>query len=252
MSTKNLEKYNFADFTISHYEEILEMIKQNYIISQYHNFKKDQKFAIVRHDIDFSPHRALRVAQIETQHDICSTYFVHIHNEYYNFFESAIREIILSIIELGHDLGVHFDTHYYGITTEDQIIEKLTWEKDILENELKIAIKTFSFHNTNPFVLSCQKDEYAGLLNTYSSYFQKEVPYCSYSNGYWRYQRMYDVISKAEAPCLHLLTHPEWWQEEPMSPWQRIKRSINGRAQRNMEEYVELLRINGNKNIDWP
>ena len=221
--------YNFNDFTIAHYTQILKLLKSNYILSQYDNFNKNEKFAILRHDIDFSPQRALRVAQVEAQEGMRSTYFIHIHSEYYNVLEEEIYKIILKILDLEHDIGIHFDTHFYAIDSKQSIQENLLFEKELFEKLFPTKIKSFSFHNTNTFILSCQDDEYAGLINTYSAYFQKEVSYCSDSNGYWKYSRMYELVSQATAPSLQLLTHPEWWQEDAMSPWQRIKRAIYGR-----------------------
>lgn len=249
--SNNYSDYRFEDFTIHHYIEILKSLKTNYVVSQYHNYIKDQKFAILRHDIDFSPQRALRIANVEFQEGIQSTYFIHIHSEFYNVFEENIYHIILNIIALGHDIGIHFDTHFYSIDSKDSIVSNLNFEKELLEKLFATSIKSFSFHNTNPFILSCQDHDYAGLINTYSSYFQKEVTYCSDSNGYWKYSRMYDLISSGSAPNLQLLTHPEWWQEEPMSPWQRIKRAVYGRADNNLSGYLELLQKYNNKNVDW-
>lgn len=253
METKEIEKeYNFSDFTTSHYRDLIRKAKEkNYIFSRYHSFDKNSKFVLWRHDIDLSPHRALRLAQIENEEGVFSTYFIHLHSEYYNPFEKEVFNIIKQIIGLGHDIGVHFDAHFYDLKTEKEIETRLLNEKQILENLFSTKIHSFSFHFTNPFVLSCTKWMYAGLINAYADYFKTEVTYCSDSNGYWRFQRMMDVIEESNVPRLHLLTHPEWWQEEMMSPWQKIKRAVDGRALRNREYYRNLLSSAGMKNIDW-
>jgi hypothetical protein len=98
--------------------------------------------------------------------------------------------------------------------------------------------------------MSCQKWEYAGLINAYAEYFQREVKYCSDSNGYWRFERMRDLIDFGHSR-LHLLTHCEWWTEEIMSPWQKIQKAIDGRANFNKESYIQLLKENNKINIDW-
>lgn len=245
------KKYNFSDFTTEHYYYLIQQAKKNYQFSSYDTFDKNSKFLLCRHDVDISPHRALKLAIIENEEAVSATYFWHMHSEYYNIFEKEIFDIIKKITALGHYFGIHFDSHFYDIQTQYQIEECLQKEKNILENMFGVNIKAFSFHNTNPFVMSCRNWEYAGLINTYAEYFQKNVTYCSDSNGYWRFQRMADIVEKAEASCLQLLTHPEWWQEEIMSPWEKIQHSVNSRGEKVKNNYCNYLQIANMKNIDW-
>jgi hypothetical protein len=245
------EKYHFADFTTEHYRYIIRKTKENYLFSAYDSFNKQDKFVLCRHDVDLSPHRALRLAEIEQEEGVTATYFWHLHSEYYNLFEKEIFDIVKKINSLGHHFGIHFDTHFYNILNQQQIEAALKREKQILEDLFEVEINVFSFHNTNPFIMSCQEWKYAGLINTYANYFQKEVTYCSDSNGYWRYQRMANIIEKGIPPRLQLLTHPEWWTEELMSPWQKIQRAVDGRRSRALNYYQSLLKNGNMKNIDW-
>lgn len=248
---ENSVKYNFSDFTTDHYRQLLIAAKEHYTFRGYNDFSKDEKFALWRHDVDLSPQRALRLAEIEAEEGVKTTYFWHLHSEYYNLFEKTITDIVKKIIDLGHYCGLHFDTHFHGITSEKDLEEGLRKEQEILEWLTGYKIGVFSFHNTNPFIMSCQNWQYGGLVNTYAAYFQKEVPYCSDSNGYWRFKRMYDVLSKEENPCVQMLTHPEWWQESIMSPWQRIETCIDGRASSAKKFYIDTLHRINNKNVDW-
>jgi hypothetical protein len=245
------DQYHFSDFTTGHYRYLIQKAKENYIFSTYDSFDKDKKFVLCRHDVDLSPHRSLRLAQIEKEEGAVATYFWHLHSEYYNLYEKEVFDIVTAINKMGHQFGIHFDTHFYNIQTQEQIEQSLQKEKKILESLFDVDIKVFSFHNTNPFIMSCQDWQYGGLINTYASYFQKEVTYCSDSNGYWRFSRMADIIEKAEAPRLQLLTHPEWWQEEIMSPWQKIQRAIEGRKDKTIYSYKSLMKNGNMKNIDW-
>ncbi len=245
------ELFHFSDFTTDHYRLLLREAKKNYQFSFYDRIDKDASFILWRHDLDFSIQRAYRIAQIEKEVGVASTYFVHLHNEYYNLFEKEISSLISKISEMGHQIGLHFDTHYYNIDNEDKLEEKLHLEKEILKGIFGLEVKAFSFHNTTQFTMGCQKWTYAGLINTYAEFFQKNVEYCSDSNGYWRFKRLHDVITKGNSQQLQILTHPEWWQEEIMSPWQRIQRCIDGRAENNKNYYREHLRKVGMKNIDW-
>jgi hypothetical protein len=90
-----------------------------------------------------------------------------------------------------------------------------------------------------------------GMLNVYSSYFQKNVPYVSDSNGYWRFKRLKEVLTSATEPCLQVLTHPEWWQEKLMSPKEKVWRCIDGRAESTKALYLKNLAEAGRQVIDW-
>lgn len=251
MSESIKEKYHFEDFTTAHYRYLIREAKRNYRFAAYDSFDKNEKFVLCRHDVDLSPQRSLRLAEIEAEEGVIATYFWHLHSEYYNLFEKGIADTVKAIHKMGHRFGIHFDTHFYNIQTQEDIETSLKKEKSILESLFDADIKVFSFHNTNPFIMGCQEWQYGGLINTYAAYFQKEVTYCSDSNGYWRFSRMADVVEKAEAPRLQLLTHPEWWQDEVMSPWQKIQRAVEGRKQHSLQYYLTLMQKGNMKNIDW-
>lgn len=242
--------YNYSDFTLSHYRELIRIAKKKYTFSQYHSFDKGSNFVLWRHDVDFSPHRALRLAEIENEEKVKATYFFLLHSDFYNIFELENVKIVNRIIELGHDIGVHFDPSFYNITQQEEIETHLRWEKDILTRLFKKEIFVFSFHNTTPFIMGCKEWTYADLINTYATYFQESIEYCSDSNGYWKYKRLFDLLSSPGSPKeLQVLTHPEWWQDEPMSPWERIKRCAEGRQQKVVTNYRLLLNTYAKKNI---
>ena len=69
------------------------------------------------------------------------------------------------------------------------------------------------------------------------------TPYVSDSNGYWRFERLPEVLAAGAHERLHVLTHPEWWQEEAMSPRERILRCIAGRARRRGDRHDPLQRL---------
>jgi hypothetical protein len=97
--------------------------------------------------------------------------------------------------------------------------------------------------------MACQAPRYAGMVNVYAEYFQREVSYISDSNGYWRHRRLRDVLESGTEPRLQVLTHDAWWQESPMSPAARVQRSIRGRADRTWERYRALLEGAGRINV---
>lgn len=250
MSMKNSDKYFFSDFTIENYKKLLTKSLSSYVVKDFFNYSLDEDFIILRHDVDYSVHRALRLAEVEASLGIKSTYFLLLHSEFYNLFEKDVFEKVKKIISLGHDIGLHFDSHFYGITSEIDLEERLSFEKKIIESLFNIEIKSFCFHITNPFTLACNKNSYAGLLNVFSAFFQNEIGYCSDSNGYWRFSRLEDLIINHTYKHLQINTHPGWWQDEIMSPQARIERCINGRAKKVKELYLKNLKDTNRINIE--
>lgn len=251
----NEEKYFFSDFTLENYKRIIISAKDRYVFSLFNDeLKKNNNinnYILWRHDIDHSIHNALEMALIEHKSGVKATYFIHLHNEFYNFFEKDISKIIIQIKELGHEIGLHFDVHYYSISDEKSLIKYLKYEKKILEKFIEGKINVFSFHNTNEFTMNCKKWKYAGLINTYADIFQNKISYCSDSNGYWRFERLSEIIDKRKYDKLQVLTHPELWQAEIMSPRERIKQVADINTKRILKIYDDHLIEYNRPNIDW-
>jgi hypothetical protein len=171
---------------------------------------------------------------IEAEEGVQTTYFIHLHNEFYNLLETDITSIVKHIQDLGHRLGLHFDISYFmNNNFEGFDLEKfLLIEKNIIENYFEDDIDAVSFHN--PRLLNVQLDEekYAGMINAYSAYFKKD----ELKTGYER---------------LQVLTHPEWWTEEVSSPKERIWHCIDGRAENNKKYFEMVSKTYGLDLIDW-
>lgn len=206
---------------------------------------------IWRHDIDFSPQRAFRMAEMEKEQGILSTYFVLLHSEFYNLLESSCFKKIKMIGNLGHTIGLHFDPHFYNIDNEKDLKYWLQHEKDFLEKLLHQKIAVFSFHITNSFTESCRKISYSGMINVYADFFRQNYSYCSDSNGYWRFRRLNEVLEDTGINSLQVLTHPELWSNTIQSPRERVMRCIQGRANYTKQWYENVLKVNKRKNIDW-
>jgi len=243
---------DIADFTLDHYSKLLELAKAKYSFISYSEISLDQRFILWRHDCDFSLNRARRLARIEQDHQVRSTYFLNPHCEFYNLLEKEQAAIIESILACGHDIGLHFDAAFYQASSEGELDDRVAQEARWLKDWFGVEPTAFSFHNPDAFLLTCERDTYGGLINCYSRKFKDSIPYCSDSNGYWRYRRLHDVLEGGEEPRLQVLTHPGWWQDEPMHPRQRIFRSIYGRADAAMSLYDGILEKHGRDNLAGP
>lgn len=248
---KNSIIYNFEDFTHKHYKEILLLAKDKFKFAFYSDNLFQDNLILWRHDIDHSLEEALNLAKIEFEFGVKSTFFVLLHSEFYSPLEKRSTEIILEILSLGHNLGLHFDTHYYSLNSENELESKLLLEKHFLEHVFQTTIEVFSFHNTTDFTMSCKAWSYGGLINTYSDFFQSNTKYCSDSNGYWRHKRMWDFLNEEHDKPLQILTHPEWWTSKVQSPKEKIETGILERAEQARSLYEAKLSLFGRENIDW-
>lgn len=246
------DKYLFSDFTFCNYERLLEIANQTYEFNFFNEKPAiDKKTIFLRHDVEFSVPIALKMAEVEKKHQIKATYFIQVHSAFYNPFDEQNLRFIKKISEYGHELGLHFDTHFWDISSEEQLDEKIKIDASFLESFLQTRIRFFSFHNTNDFVLSCNKEFYAGLINVYSSKFKNTIGYISDSTGYWRFERLEDRLKEGKYNILQILIHDAMWQDEVLPPRQRLFKTIDERAKYLKDYYDKTLKEFGAKNIDW-
>lgn len=238
------------DFTEDNYRKLIRLAKSRYRFAPY-GIEISEPHVLWRHDVDFSVHRALRMAQIESEEGVTTSYFLNMHSEFYNLLEKPVFDIAKKILEMGHYLQLHFDFCFYDeIKTNVQLEEKLLFEKKTLESCFQRNVSAFSFHNpTLGGAMGFDKDVIAGMINTYGAAIKSQYHYCSDSNGYWRHERLEDLLTQGTHEKLHILTHPGWWQEKAMPPRHRVLRAANGRANAQMARYDEILYQDGRLNI---
>jgi len=249
----NTEIFSFSDFTVSGYIKLLDIAINNAFSFSSFSYEplKTQKTIIWRHDVEFSPFIALKMAEIEAEKGVKATYFFQLHSEFYNVLEKEVSNVVYKIRSLGHDIGLHFDSHFFNVENEDELEKYLILEKQYFNAIFNTDIKAFSFHNTTKFILSCEKNEYAGLINVYSTYFKSLFSYCADSTGFWRYERLEDVLNNDQISKLQVLTHDAMWSQDVLPPRQRVFKSIDDNALRIKSFYDAALIKFGARNIDW-
>ena len=250
MPEPNVPEYHFSDFTEEHYVELLELAKRHYTFESFGS-TNPAPHVLWRHDVDFSPHRALRLAQLEAASGVRATYFFLLHSEFYNLLEGAVRDKVLEIVSLGHDVSLHFELGFYGTSPGRAEFERaLEFERAVLERALSTRVGAFSFHNPDMGnALAFDDDVIGGMVNTYGRSLKARYRYVSDSNGYWRFVRLRDVLGETPTGPLHVLTHPEWWTPDAMSPRDRVSRCIDGRAQDTHRFYDAILKTYGRLNV---
>lgn len=239
-------EWHFDDFTEASYREIVTAALGRYAFEPF-GTAADRPHVLWRHDVDYSVHRALALARLEAELGARATYFVSLHSDLYNPLEPAVHARLREIAALGHWIGVHFDAGFYPGASLD---EKAAWEGRVLAESLEVPVRAVSLHN--PSVSGTEDldaEELGGMVHAGARSIRDGYAYVSDSNGYWRFERLPEVLASGAHERLHVLTHPEWWQEEPMSPRERILRCIEGRGRASEATYDALLSDNGRVNV---
>jgi hypothetical protein len=178
------------------------------------------KYAVIRHDIEFSPDRALDIAKIESDLGIVSTYFFQITNNCYNSLSMQNLSIIKQIHELGHSIGAHINTSYIDRVNTKELTTIVQDDLNTLSAYTDIDIDIFSFHRPTKEQLACYL-EIEGCINAYGKQFfqycddvttdiELDVTYLADSNHQWKYGHPVD-IDFSNINKLQLNTHPFSW-----------------------------------------
>ena len=207
-------------FSYNEFKNLINMVQQNLPIVDYKDVKDNtKKFCVLRHDIEFSIDRAYKLAKIENELGVESTYTVQVRNNTYNALSEKNINLISKIRDLGHHIGLHQNppSSMKLETLKDYIMRDI----NILEDSYGFKIDRFAFHRPKKEYLNC----YVELENKINCYDKKffhffedkpetlEILYLADSNHKWKYGYPLDFdFSKIDK--LQLLTHPFSWSEK--------------------------------------
>ena len=203
------------NFTYKDYQALIGLLRENgYAFSSYVNYPGKGKCVILRHDIDYSLEQAVKLARIEKDLGVRSTYFVLLSSDFYNPASSSSYRYLHEILDLGHDIGLHFDETAYSYERfgMEYFIRK---EARILSDLIDVNINSFSLHRPNHFSLETEI-RIPGLINSYGEEFFHGFKYLSDSRRRWR-EPVEEIIERGEFEKLHILTHAFWYHEEDLT-----------------------------------
>ncbi|MDC3029322.1 hypothetical protein OA189_03200, partial [Prochlorococcus sp. AH-716-P20] len=207
------------EFTYKKYEEtLLNAIKENYLITSSQNFidlintkSMPKKYIVLRHDCERDLYKAYNLAQIEESIGIKSTYFLRTHSEWYNLFQPEEWKLVLKIINLGHEIGLHYEPKFYEEINID-FIEGL--KKDLMILNQFYPVNSVSAHQ--PLLYPPQKEDFTDLklIDMYTNSNYKNIPYFSDSGMQFREFSLEEVISN-QISCQFLI-HPDFWNNKKL------------------------------------
>lgn len=198
-----------VEFTYDWYERFLRrLLDAGYTPANYDESLSTGE-VILRHDVDFSPRKALTMGRIEADLGIEATYFVLMNSPLYNVFYKPVRTVLEELQSLGHTIGLHFSTHQYwnGEAPTTAVSERVSAEREALTAAVGDVSEAVSFHRPDEWLF---RRSFDGFISTYEERFFTEIAYRGDSNQRWREQH---PLSGEQPEKLQILTHPGLWGE---------------------------------------
>lgn len=188
------------------YSALIEkFLDSGYKTRLFHDKVNSKRNLLLRHDIDFDCEAALKIAKIEIELGVKSSFFFMLSTDFYNVLHLKNNEIIKKIKNLGHTISLHFDPTIY-----QEFEEGLKLELDVFQNIFDVEIRTISIHRPNDFFLQ-HNEPIIGIEHTYQKKFSKDIKYISDSQGNFRYAHPTENEFFRAGKSIQLLTHPIWW-----------------------------------------
>lgn len=240
-------------FTYEAYRGLLGLLREKgYVIRGYHDYVESSRCAILRHDIDNSLERAVRLAELEAAEGVSSTYFVLLRTDFYNPASRDGQAALRRIRALGHEIGLHFDEAAYAQpVSQERIIQNIIKERGLLSGLLETEVSSVSMHRPSKGTLEADL-RIPGIVNSYGKTFFQDFKYLSDSRRRWR-EPVLDVIESGAYDRLHILTHPFWYHESEQSIQETVGafvRAANRERWRQMAENItDLKSILGESDI---
>jgi hypothetical protein len=232
-----------CDFSYSYFRKILQAVKSNFelhLLSQAPQVvgKLDKSKLILRHDVDVSLKRALRMARIEEDFGIRAAYMVMTESSLYRVGDDTSRDVLQKIMDMGHEIGLHIDLCAHEIVSVEAKINSACRK---LEDIIDSPVRAFSFHcprkedQNGPLKIGDRVNAYARELQEW---------YLSDSGGRWRDGEPLPKLLRFDKPLLQLLIHPIWWDDEHLLAEKRLQAFVIEETRGKPKDYAKALHRN--------
>jgi len=224
------------DFTLSKYEELLNFLKDKgygfHSVSDYLEEDPDPPLVILRHDVDRQKKNALKMAELEEDNNVSSTY-------YFRYPKTFDTKVIDKVSEKGHEVGYHYEVLSKADGDFKEAVKLFAKE---LENFRKVYdVKTICMHgaplsdfDNQDIVDHIEFDRFGLLGDAVSSLTDKKLMYFTDTGRRWdeKYNirdrvplgkkaerpikttdELMDFIENSRFGKLYINVHPERWND---------------------------------------
>ena len=165
---------------------------------------------ILRHDIDLDIYAAHRLAQVEHELDVTSSFFVLLGCPTYNLFTSDNHKRIREMVRWGFDIGLHFDPTIYGDVSDEALQERCEREAAPLSEITQQPVRSVSLHNPS---VHGRYTLFQGFANAYDPRIFNEDIYLSDSRQHFRHDPTIFLKRAATGP-VQILLHPIHYSDQ--------------------------------------
>ncbi len=208
-----------GDYRMTNYKTFLNSLKSPQfeirVIDDYitGSLSKNKVNVFIRHDVDISLKRTLKMAEVERRLGIHSTYLFRMYAERYSF-EKAVP-IIKKLSEYGFDIGLHYETLNQTQGNVDEAIQ--LFEENLMDFRKLVPVKAVAAHGQRGYKnrgiwKSIDKDR----LQLKSLYDMNPDRYLSDAGGKRLRNKgekiLFGRVYEAKAgEVVQILIHPDWW-----------------------------------------
>ena len=209
-------------FTFRHYDEALALARDSgYSFSTLGDSDQSQgreRLILLRHDLDYPEIRkALSCAEIENRLGMKATYFVRVHSDEYNPFGFKTYHGLRQILDMGHEIGLHYEhLDFCNITGEDPA-EVIAKDKQLLELILDIKVKGIAGHGSWTGIVNWgfwkgrHYSDFGFEYDAYEEKFMNSMLYIDESLRRWKEDKCMCWYIRRGVPRLYFLIHPFYW-----------------------------------------
>ena len=201
-------------FSLAHYRELLEAAKAGGYRIVGFDRPPEPGDLIIRHDVDLSLVAAVRVAEVEAEAGVWSTWCLMTRSVFYNLASPEGENALRRLRELGHRVGLH--AVYPRLELDDRFDPVVAW------------------HNPDPDYMRAPVD---GAINVMEEPWFDPETYRSDSNQHWRSGCPHEELRAGAFPWLQLLTHPEIW----VYPGTRMGETMRAMLEEEKERRLDQL-----------
>ena len=202
-------------FSFDDYRLLLRALKGRgagfHRVSDLPGLRDAANFVCLRHDVDCHLLGTGDMAALEAEEGVPSTYYV-LMTAHYNPRSKACRPALRRLVELGHEVGLHYDLSTYPVEPEAAAVH-LRNEAAALADAAGAPVRTISCHYPHKSLPDSFKssDEF---VHCHDPRYTQDVLYVSDSSRGWRDDNVIQWMNRAPAfpqRGLQFLTHPEVW-----------------------------------------
>ena len=238
-------------FSYGEYKDIISLIQKHLPIVGFDEVINNnlEEYCVIRHDVEYSIDRAYKLAQIENELDIKSTYCIQVRNNIYNAISDKNIELVKQIKTLGHEIALHQDPPAgFG---DYRLKSYLLQDMRVLSMYYDLPIKIFSYHKPKQEYLQkyfTVEDKINTNGNKFFHYFKGDglvkpeelnVTYLADSNHKWKWGDPKD-LDFTKVKKLQMNMHPYSWSKEGFSNFDNTVHVVKERTQELTHSMTEI------------